>query len=583
MNCQDIADMLDDCDTRKLDAPLQRKVAAHLTTCAACAMDWDVSMRLQQLSDLPMRASFAAACRAAVGDSVRPGSVRRVANRYLVGAALFAVAAAAAMLAIRWDRSAADQFAGPSAGTAQASSGDGVEVLADPVAAPATPASLATPATARSSDAGGATASSSTTWRIGVLPLANEGNDAAGQAAIEGFYDAILDGLRKRRDVQLSRIASREAAEGQVDFLIEVTGYTTEKGLRGMLRATRLGADPLTLPITGQFHASCATPVAAQTPQCLDGTVLASSMLDMLRSGLLPAAKAERDLLVARVGDAAATPDQRLTALRELAFPRATAPGPMPQRMERPADLADPVLLQGAIDLAAVGSPAQRAEVWRTLRDVGAPALIDPLIQSARLDVDAAVRMEAVATLGTRFSSDPRVRSELDIVATQDSRPLVRALAQRALSGEPAWRRYITAALKDESLPAAERLEPLFHHLNEGSEGLGEMFDEAAIRGFAAALAGARGTPLATRISTVVFSRAGEVESPAMTDLLLAAFSADDGSNRVMYLHQLVRRPRDARIDTLLREVAVSDPDLQVRQIATRALAQQPASPTAGR
>src|SRR5690606_28142215 len=228
-----------------------------------------------------------------------------------------------------------------------------------------------------------------------------------------------------------------------VDFLLDVTGYTTDKGLRGTLRATRLGADPLTLPIAGQFDASCAMPGAAQAPQCRDGAGLADSMLGMLNSALLPTAQAERAALMARVGDATATPDQRISALRELALPRATAPGASPQRMERPADLADPALLKGAIDLAAIGSPVQRAEVWRMLRDVGKPVLIDPLIQSARLDVDASVRMEAVATLGASFSNDPRVRSELAIVATQDSRSLVRALAQRALSGEPAWRRYV--------------------------------------------------------------------------------------------------------------------------------------------
>lgn len=575
MNCHDIASLLDDGDPGRLDAPLQQQVAAHLAACMDCRMDWEAQAGLQQLPDLPMRAAFPAACRAAVAESSRPGRARHITRGYLAGAALVAVAAAAALVATGWGPStepAVDPLAGV---TAQAPAA-GNEVNAAPVAPVQTPVTTAVTAGA---EAAPVTTASARTLRIGVLPLKNEGNDAAGQTAIEGFYAAILDGLRQRQDVQVISVASREAAEREVQFLLDVAGYTTGKGLRGAVRATRLGDHPLTLPIAGEFAASCEPPAGGQVPQCLDGTALAGSMLDMLRSMLLPPVPSERQALVARVGDSAATPDQRLMALRELAVPRSSDPGSSPQRLERPADLADPALLRGAVDLAAVGSAAQRAEVWRTLRSVGATALIDPLIQSARLDVDAKVRMEAVATLGAGFSSDPRVRSELEIVATQDSRPLVRALAQRALQGESAWRDYITAALKDDNLPAEQRLEPLFHHLNEGSEGLGELLDDAAIRGFGVALAEARGTPLAARISTVVFSRAAEVKSAVMTDLLLSAFREGSGFNRMLYLNQLIRRPRDPRIEALLQDVSINDADLQLRRIAADALAAGVAAP----
>lgn len=569
MNCNEISTLLDDGDIARLDSPLQRKIAAHLAACADCAMDWEIQERLRQLSDLPMPAAFAGACRAAVAGSAQPVPVRRVANGYVLGAAVLAVAAAAAMLAVRGDRSAPMQ---PSAAAAHTPLVRDVGAVMD---------TSMTPPIARTVDGQRLAPASSPSFSIGVLPLGNHGNDAAGQAAIDGFHAAILDGLRRDADIRLRLVDSREAAEGEVDFLLDVSGYTTEKGLRGMLRATRLGANPLTLPIAGEFGAGCVRAGASQSQRCLDGAGLADSMLRTLRNVLLPFGPGQRQELVARVRNSAVAPERRLAALQDLVSLRASVPAAPTQRLEPAAALADPALLRGAIDLAAVAAPAQRAEVWRILRGVRQPELIDPLIQSARLDVDATVRVEAVSTLGAGFADDPRVRTELDLVARQDPRPLVRALAQRALTGEEAWRGYVVAALKDGDLPAAERLEPLFHHLNGGSGGLAEVFDEATIRGFAAALAQARDTPLARRTGTLVFSRAADVESAAMTDLLLAAFRENAGLNRMTLLNQLVRRRGDARVEALLQQVSTSDPDLQLRQIAARALAEDSAAPPA--
>lgn len=561
MNCHDLASILDEHDLRRLDGPLQRRIAAHLATCTSCAMDWESFARLQQLPDLPMPTAFADACRAAVARSATSRPVRRMTNRHVMVAGLIAAAAAAAMLVVKTDPPA-PATAGD---LAQALSGDG---------AGATPVPIAPSPIAPSVDGQRLTPVPLASFGVGVLPLGNHASDAGGQAAIEGFYDAILRILRNSPDIRLLRVESREAAEGNVDYLLDVAGYTTENGLRGTLRASRLGADPLTVPIAGAFNPSCAAPGAAQTAQCLDGAALAESMLGTLRRVLLPPSLSQQRALVARVGDSTATPEQRVVALRELAFPRASPPGPSPQRLARAAALADPAAIHGAIELAAIANPAQRAEVWRILRGLRDPELLRPLIQSARLDVDASVRGEAVSTLGAGFAGDPQVRTELALVASQDPRPLVRALARRVLSGEEAWRSYIVAALQDDDLPAADRVEPLFHHLNGGSEGLGELFDEATIRSFGAALAEAGDTPLAQRIRTVVFSRAAEIESPAMTDLLLAGFRDGAGLNRMTLLNQLVRRRSDVRVEALLREVSINDPDLQLRQIAERALAQ---------
>jgi hypothetical protein len=86
------------------------------------------------------------------------------------------------------------------------------------------------------------------------------------------------------------------------------------------------------------------------------------------------------------------------------------------------------------------------------------------MMASALQDSDDA-RMHAVATLAADFSGDPQVRATLEMVARDDPRPLVRALATQGLAGDEAWRQYVVSSLKDANRPAAERIEAFIHHV----------------------------------------------------------------------------------------------------------------------
>src|SRR5690606_33093513 len=278
------------------------------------------------------------------------------------------------------------------------------------------------------------------------------------------------------------------------------------------------------------------------------------------------------------VGERSLAREERLKAFRDLASVR--IPGPGSRRMTWGPGLEDPAAIRATIDLAAA-EPTYRAEIWRAVRTVRAPELIEPLLTSARLDADHAVRAEAVVTLGEGFIETPQVRRDLELVAQQDPRGLVRALAQRGLSGEEAeWRRHIVTTLKDQALPAEERIEALSHHLNASNSravpdnSLNELMDAETIPALADALTQARGTRAGQRAMLVVVSRLNDIRHPAITELLLADFASEAGMNRSVLLSQIARRRGEARVDALLKEVAANDADPRLRDIAARALAE---------
>jgi hypothetical protein len=162
--------------------------------------------------------------------------------------------------------------------------------------------------------------------------------------------------------------------------------------------------------------------------------------------------------------------------------------------------LRDAGLVRTAIDLARTADPVLRAQLWRSLRGVGDGALVEPMISSLLQDPED-VRLAAIETLAADFPGDPRVLSALERVAQGDPRPLVRAVAERGLSGEEAWRQYVTASLKDESQPAPQRVEALVYYLYPPGPTratsstvtdyfpiMTELLDDAAVRALAQAI-----------------------------------------------------------------------------------------------
>ncbi|HUG73700.1 MAG TPA: zf-HC2 domain-containing protein, partial [Steroidobacteraceae bacterium] len=100
MNCQDIAQILDDGDTRRLDTGLRRAVEAHIAGCPECARDWHNHDHLTTRSLPAMPPVLVARCRELTACATPAGRSQRTGKRYIVVGALAALAAAAAMLVI---------------------------------------------------------------------------------------------------------------------------------------------------------------------------------------------------------------------------------------------------------------------------------------------------------------------------------------------------------------------------------------------------------------------------------------------------------------------------------------------------
>jgi hypothetical protein len=249
--------------------------------------------------------------------------------------------------------------------------------------------------------------------------------------------------------------------------------------------------------------------------------------------------------------------------------------------------LHDAALIRGAIDLAATATdPMQRAQVWRELRGARNTELVQPLITAVRQDGNGEVRLWALATLAEDYAADPLARTLFETTARVDSRPLVRALAQRALTGDEAWQQYIVTSLKDRSRPDVERIEALFHQLNLRTANLSGSFapapvstlksllDDEVARAIAEVLPGAASDSPVIRNSALTFvSELVAIGHPAFTEMLLKGLeNKETWIERTFVVNQLSRRSSEPQVRSTLEKLAASDPDPLLRQAAATAL-----------
>jgi hypothetical protein len=89
--------------------------------------------------------------------------------------------------------------------------------------------------------------------------------------------------------------------------------------------------------------------------------------------------------------------------------------------------------------ISTTADPDLKTQVWKLMKGIRNPDLVAPLTATMRNELDQEVRLQAVTRLQEDFASDPAARQVLEIVARDDSRPLVRAIAQRALDGGAGW------------------------------------------------------------------------------------------------------------------------------------------------
>lgn len=467
------------------------------------------------------------------------------------------------------------------AGTAPAQTRSRPVVNAAPVPAPAPPQPTTDGQQAAESAAEPRQPAAIKPVTVRVEALQNEATDAASRAAIDAFHMALLDGLRAVPGLELGAPDAAAAANGDYRLTIRGTGMPQENKFRIDLRASAAGGFTQPFQVVGEIAPEC-----AGASGCGDAVSMAGTLVKLLSSNLLPDLSLPGELRD-RLLDSTRPPQQRASALSGLETVRADGSrNPARSGPEAKELLRDPAVVRGAVGLAATAMDgAIRAQVWRSMRGVRHVDLVQPLIAALDQDPDNRVRVEAVTTLAADFTDDPRVRAALETAARGESRA-IRVLAQRGLAGEAEWNRQVTASLGNASLSALERIEPLFHTLNQAglvTDPRQLLADDASIRAFAQVLPRAAEAPQADpRLTAVLLSRLGMIDHPAVTDLLLGtlAGSPDAGVRRTA-LGFLAGSIEESRVRTALEKASAGDADPRLRELAAKALREAAAqSPT---
>lgn len=603
MNCQDIADILDDGNVARLDLAQRRDIEAHLTGCADCARDWRLHGAFAALPDMPVPAGFAGRCRALVAAAGNQTISRRARSGIVLGGVLVAFAAAAALLVLP------RQAATPAPPPESVQRNDGLQQEAQPVRS------------TRSGDVDDDAASAQPlqvdagplfTARLTSRFLDRDGAPATDEPdPYSPEVRALVDSINRAP----ARVRAMEALRTAL-----LTELRTVPGLTVVDENAPVSADPA----ARQFRLN----IGPVTMTGLDGNIMRPE--DRYVDVILDAVKLRPAGNTERVGAASARIDLQATCngvdpcddvagsatkiVRELVrrvfpvsnpLPVAAQSAPPEARIQAliesfsgrynndPADLRDPALVREVLALAATADAARRAQLWRLMRGVGSPELIQPLLASAVQDSDDA-RLQAVATLAADFAGDPRVQETLETVAGTDARTLVRAVARRGLDGEEAWKQYVVSSLNDAGKLPAERLEAVVYHLQQpGMTRHSYDMDLSALRdlgdddiqtlarlmpeGTAAFPAGE--SQVGTLLSNMGYSYSRQ---PAVVDTLL--YYLENGTStrtRRIAGEVLVRTSRTVpRVRDALRRSLNSDPDQTVRDYVRELLGDDPLATT---
>lgn len=516
----------------------------------------------------------------------RVAGSRRGSRAVLVGTVL-AVAAAAAMLTLLIPGKSVEQ-----------------PMSAKPVAVPAVPATsvqatpISTPVPVEAQRVKVAAPEevvpAVTPFFVVVLPLEKNSTDAGGKAAIESFYTAFVTELRTVAGAVLLLPESGSLNDDQTNYYrLKTYGWGEGSKFRIGLEGAELSrskdvkgigpADPggavvgqQSASIAGDMSAVC-VPSPEMSSFCASPAGVAVYLVNNLRRNLFPIDPAVTRRLQKQLLSASVEPRQRLKALISLADMKgSTGHG---------SDaLRDPAIVAAAINIVATTSdPVLRGQVWEVMRESRHRDLVPAAVTSLQQDADGRVRLQAAAILQEGFASDPEVRKVLEVAAREDSRPLVRAVAQRVSGGEAAWKQYVFSSLKDTHRPDAERIEAFEYfstQRSQYSEGLGfsssgrlyrarEYIDDEVIQSLA---------ELAGRmkdfqpIVAYVMSDLGSPKSPAMTSLALELLKSTVPFVKGRAIDELGKQLTDPRARAALEKVRTGGSDVAMREMADKAL-----------
>jgi hypothetical protein len=556
----------------------------HLADCPDCVRDHDLHQRLNSLPVPSLSAEWIAGWRAVALSDSRAGSRQRMRRPLVIVCTLVAVAAAAAMLVARMSGA-------PEQAVAEASSAPQSMTSAEQSPAYVVPAESATPAGTAPVPAApdkplAAMPTEETrekTFTVLVLPVQIEGEHPVARTMGEEYYAKLLGALRQIPGLALVEQERQEnAAAKHVDFRLTITSAYGkvpdrfgghEQWRQTMLVETFTLAEKNTTmvfsnnPDCGRISLVDVASVWACSP-----AGLVETNIRQLRRNIFPPDPATARQLQARFIDATLPQGVRRQALADLLELRQRSPEPMDTQLIR-------VIIQDAI--ANATDPVQRVNLWRALRGQPSNVIVQFLVENLRRETDDKVRLEMVGTLVADFSKDPVARAELELVAKRDTNLLVRMVADRAISGEAAWRTYVVSAVKNANLPAAQRFEPLGWMVEskalrpsdtrmdlELAAITRQLMDDGNAVDLAEVLVGVGNAPDRAAGGTLQIMMTS-VQHPAVADLLIAIVKKQADFST---LSLLGRHRSEPRIEEMLKEMAASHPNADVRRLAAAQL-----------
>lgn len=571
MNCSDISLILDDRDTGTLNDEFRKAADAHVAECRDCARDWKLHSRLvaRKLPAFPH--DLLDECSAlAVASPAAPGS-RRKWNRATLATGIVLLVAAAATLTFFRDFGTGNAQVPSSLppGSGPQDRGEG-NVSSSSSSQEISQAQVNSPSVAPNAAAGPTHAAGGYTFSVRLSTLPNDTLNAADKSNFNIFRTAVIDELHRAPGLILVLTEASTSVQA-VEFEITLTADVRNGELIAHLDAGKSGPNSVAVPFRIGLGQGCA-------PTCVDVASTGANVGRKLAELMTPPATAVQSAFLKELQDGSLTPEQRLEALRNLDRRGLSVIRTGGLRTDPSGDsLRDPAIIRAVIDLVSVApNPEQRAEIWKKMRSIRSPALIDPLARAAQLDPDITVRTEAVTTLVADYARDPRSRAALELIARTDSHSLLRAMARRGLLGEAGWKSYVLSSLEDTTLPDAQRLEAfLFHVRNaeESSKPLDGVLDDDAIKALTQVLLKAGSTGTDQYGVTFLLVQLGPVKHPAVTSMLLAGIELRDSRfNRSQFTEMLADRMEEPGVRAALEKIAKSDPDERSRKIAAQAL-----------
>ena len=578
MNCKQIQALLDEGDIGALGEEPRRGVEAHLSSCPDCAAEWQAFdlLRATSIPAMPRELSTACSTLAARQSGSR---ARRNGRLLLLGAGL-TVAAAAAM----WVERHPDVVPPPGiAAAALPAATAAAEANREVVQPVSVMASGNVPAEQKQKPMQSVAA-----FTVRVLPVEDRTTDDAGREAVRVFHASLVQELRKVRGLLLLDGSSAEGNAVHPNYEIKIKAAGSSKDNRwnvDLLVIAAAGGDrPVTPFMTSEN--SVLTPLCSgqagekQGLDCSDPAGAAARMLELLRQVAFPIDPVWQGEMIAQLRDRRVNEMQRFKALSSLRAERprwiaGVAGGPVQIAYVRPEAGID--VVQGAMDLATTArNPTIIAQIWRQMRGLRQPELIQPLIDATRPDVDPVVRVEAVTTLGADFAGTPIVQAALASVARNDGSALVRMIARRAVEGDQVWQDYVVSALADKSLSDMQRVEPLAYLASQGQyTEMQKLLDSDGLGALAQLLPrllspppALTGSSEANRSLTPLVSGL-PAKQPALLNMYIEILGVSkDRQIRRFAVNALRQQSGDARARNTLDEVAANDDDPVLRELA---------------